>query len=112
MTKSKFNTELCNNDMTFNDCELAILRQAVDEAEDQNAVKISDNEQVKKMIEILEDFLRKKMYLLQVLQLIIFFPNTHNFMIKMSKFLIMIFILLMLYKMPKNLLIFIVNTVS
>ena len=66
MTKSKINTELCNNDMTFNvDCELAILRQAVDEAENQNAVKISDNEQVKKMIEILEDFLREKMYLLR-----------------------------------------------
>ncbi len=60
MTKTKFNTELCNNDMTFNDCELAILRQAVDEAENENAVKISDNEQVKKMIEILEDFLRRK----------------------------------------------------
>ena len=43
MTKTKFNTELCNNDMTFNDCELAILRQAVDEAENENAVKISDN---------------------------------------------------------------------
>ena len=31
--KQKFGTELCTTDMTFQDCELAILRQAVDETE-------------------------------------------------------------------------------
>lgn len=58
--KQKFNTELCTNDMTFDDCELAILRHAVDEAQKENAVKIVQNEEVKRMITIVEEFLKKK----------------------------------------------------
>ena len=57
---NKFNTELCNDKMTFQECELAVLRQAVDEAEELHAKSISNNEEVKKMIEILEDFLIRK----------------------------------------------------
>ncbi len=58
--KNKFNTELCSNNMTFQDCELAILRQAVDESEKQNASKIAQDENIVKMINILENFLKKK----------------------------------------------------
>ena len=33
MKYSKFDSELCDNKMTFQECELAILRDAVDAAE-------------------------------------------------------------------------------
>lgn len=46
--------------MTFTDCELAILRHAVDESEKKQAQKITNTEEIKKMIHILEDFLKRK----------------------------------------------------
>ena len=57
--KQKFSSELCNNKMTFQDCELAILRHAVDEAEKTNSSKLANSESVKTMIYILEEFLIK-----------------------------------------------------
>tara|TARA_R110002153_G_scaffold199931_1_gene353250 strand:- start:585 stop:2009 length:1425 start_codon:yes stop_codon:yes gene_type:complete len=57
--KQKFSSELCNNKMTFQDCELAILRHAVDEAEKTNSSKLANSESVKRMIDILEGFLIK-----------------------------------------------------
>jgi hypothetical protein len=60
MTYKKYNTELCNNEMTFQDCELAILRHAVDESETIQGQKIATSEDVKKIISIVEDFLMKK----------------------------------------------------
>ena len=63
--KNKFNTELCTNDMTFQDCELAILRHAVDESQKQSSTKIANDEEIQKMISIVEDFLKKEMYLLR-----------------------------------------------
>ena len=56
----KYKTELCDNDMTFQDCELAILRHAVDESETIQGQKIANSEDVKKIIAIVEDFLMKK----------------------------------------------------
>ena len=47
MKGSKFKTELCSNDMTFNECELAILRHAVDETEKISGIKQVNNEDVK-----------------------------------------------------------------
>ena len=47
--KNKFNTELCTNDMTFQDCELAILRHAVDESQKQSSTKIANDEEIQKM---------------------------------------------------------------
>ena len=58
--KNKFNTELCDNNMNFQECELAILRQAVDEADKQISSKIAQNEDIRKMIGIVETFLRDK----------------------------------------------------
>ena len=49
----------CTEDMTFQDCELAILRQAVDENDDQTKKKNANSEEVKDMISMVEDFLRK-----------------------------------------------------
>jgi len=59
-TKSKFNTELCDNKMTFEECELTILRHAVDETTDNQGKEAVENEDIKKMILILENFLIRK----------------------------------------------------
>jgi hypothetical protein len=56
----KYDTEICNSSMTFQECELAILRDAVDENDKIISEKNANSEEVKKMISILEDFLRKK----------------------------------------------------
>lgn len=58
--RRRFNTELCDDSMTFQDCELAILRHAVDETEKKQLQKIANSEEVKDIIHILEDFLRRK----------------------------------------------------
>lgn len=55
---NKFRNELCSNNMTFQDCELAILRHAVDETEKVKGEKITKNEQIKNIIGIVEKFLR------------------------------------------------------
>jgi hypothetical protein len=57
---NKYNTEMCNNRMTFQECELAVLRNAVDESESLKKEQIGKNEIVDDIIAILEDFLRKK----------------------------------------------------
>jgi len=60
MKYNKYRSELCDNDMTFQDCELAILRHAVDESETIQGQSIANSEEVKKIISIVEDFLMKK----------------------------------------------------
>ena len=57
---SKYNTEFCSNDMTFADCELAILRHAVDESDEKKAKRLANAAEVTQMINVVEDFLRKK----------------------------------------------------
>ena len=57
---SKFNTDLCTNKMTFAECELAILRHAVDESDKQQSEKIANSLEVIQMIKILEDFIHRK----------------------------------------------------
>lgn len=47
-------------DMTFSDCELAILRMAVDNAEEKMGRRIVNSDDIKHIIKILEDFIRKK----------------------------------------------------
>lgn len=51
---------ICERGMSFNDCELAILRSAVDKAEELQAKKDVNTPEVKKMISIVEKFLTKK----------------------------------------------------
>ena len=55
---NRFNAGPCDDSMSFQDCELAILRQAVDENEDKKKQSIANSEEVKQMIEIVEDFLK------------------------------------------------------
>jgi hypothetical protein len=52
--------DVCDKKMTFSDCELAILRLAVDKAEDIQGRKMANSPEVKRIIGIVEDFLRKK----------------------------------------------------
>ena len=46
--------------LSFSDCELAILRAAVDKAEERQGRKIANSPEVKHIISIVENFLRKK----------------------------------------------------
>jgi len=47
-------------DLTFDDCELSILRMAVDKAEEKIAKRVVNSEDIKNIIRIVEDFIRKK----------------------------------------------------
>jgi hypothetical protein len=58
--QTKYEPSVCNDKMSFEECELAILRQAVDESEEFKGKKTAMNEDVKKIIEILERFLQQK----------------------------------------------------
>ena len=46
--------------LTFEDCELAILRIAVDEAEEKMGKRIVNSEEIKNIIKIVEDFIKRK----------------------------------------------------
>lgn len=46
--------------LTFDDCELAILRMAVDKAEEKMGKRIVNSEDIKNIIRIVEDFIRVK----------------------------------------------------
>jgi len=54
------NKVICDKSLTFEDCELAILRMAVDKAEEKIGKRIVNSEDVRKIIEIVESFIRKK----------------------------------------------------
>jgi len=47
-------------DLTFNDCELAILRMAVDKAEEKMAKRIVNSDDIKRIIHIVENFIKMK----------------------------------------------------
>lgn len=50
----------CDAKMTFSECELTILRSAVDDADTRRNKKIVNSPEVQRMIKLVEDFLRKK----------------------------------------------------
>jgi hypothetical protein len=47
-------------DLTFDDCELAILRMAVDKAEEKIAKRVVNSDDIKNIIKIVEDFIKQK----------------------------------------------------
>jgi hypothetical protein len=51
---------ICDKKMTFQECELAILRTAVDQLEKQKGKKIANSPEVKRIIVIVENFLKLK----------------------------------------------------
>ena len=53
------NKNVCKN-LTFEDCELTILRMAVDKAEEKMGKRIVNSEDIKKIIKIVEDFIKQK----------------------------------------------------
>lgn len=60
----KFAPSVCTDQMKFQDCELAILREAVDESEHNKGREISNSEEIRKILSIVEEFIRKKKVLL------------------------------------------------
>jgi len=60
LEKSKFDVELCNDDMTFGDCELSILRNAVEESERIIGKELINNDETRKIIDIVEKFIIRK----------------------------------------------------
>ena len=53
------NKNICK-DLKFEDCELAILRMAVDKAEEKMGKRVVDSEDIRKIIKIVEEFIQKK----------------------------------------------------
>ena len=51
---------ICNPTMNFEECELAILRSAVDKAEERQGRKDANSPDIKRIITIVENFIRKK----------------------------------------------------
>ena len=56
MSKGK---KICK-DLSFADCELAILRMAVDQAEEKMGKRVVNSEDVQKIIDIVEEFIKRK----------------------------------------------------
>lgn len=56
----KYQNEMCNNKMSFQECELAILRQAVDNSETIQKKKMVNSENINSIIKVVEDFLKRK----------------------------------------------------
>jgi hypothetical protein len=57
--KKQLTKNICKG-LSFQDCELAILRMAVDNAEEKLAKRVVNSEEIKKMITIVEDFIKVK----------------------------------------------------
>jgi hypothetical protein len=51
---------ICDKTMTFQECELAILRTAIDKAEERIGKRVVSSPEIKRMIVILENFLKRK----------------------------------------------------
>jgi len=51
---------VCDEKMSFEECELAILRVAMDKAEEKQGRKVVNSPEIRKIIGILEKFIRKK----------------------------------------------------
>ena len=58
--RTKFSAPECNNNMSFQDCELAILRTAIDQGDQIKGQRMLENGDVKQIISVVEEFLRTK----------------------------------------------------
>lgn len=56
----KYSHSVCDSKMAFQECELAILRSAVDKAEEVQSKRVVNSPEVQKMISIVEKFLKRK----------------------------------------------------
>ena len=53
------NKNICKN-LSFSDCELAILRMAVDKAEEKMGKRVVNSSDIQNIIQIVEDFIKRK----------------------------------------------------
>lgn len=53
-------TELCHKDMSFEECEMIVLQNAVEESKHIQGEQIVNKEETKKMLKIVEDFMFRK----------------------------------------------------
>jgi hypothetical protein len=58
--ENKDNKNVCDKNISFSDCELAILRLAVDKAEEKMGKRVVESEEVQKIIHIVETFIKRK----------------------------------------------------
>jgi hypothetical protein len=58
--RNRYKTELCNNRMTFSECEMAILRHSVDEREAARGEKVANSPEIVEIIRIVEEFIADK----------------------------------------------------
>ena len=58
--KSRYMPSECTDNMTFQECELAVLRHAVDQNEKIMGQKVASSDEIKNMVKIVEEFLMKK----------------------------------------------------
>jgi len=56
----KFSSDVCDNNMTFHDCEIEILRHSVEESEKISGSKIANSDEVKDLLKIVEEFIIRK----------------------------------------------------
>ena len=93
----------CSKEMSFEECELTIIRNAVDDAEQRNNKEIINNPQINNIIKIVEKFLKnKKLICYGGTAINNILPKKLNFMIEAWNYPIMIFIHLTLYPTQKN----------
>ena len=59
-SKKLFYPDECTNKMTFQECEMAVLRSAIKENKKTAGKRIVNDEDVQRMIKIVEDFIMKK----------------------------------------------------
>jgi hypothetical protein len=59
-TQKKFKNYLCNDKMTFEQCEIAILKNSVEKSEQIISSRTASNELIQQFIEIVENFIKKK----------------------------------------------------
>jgi len=52
--------EICDKDMTFKDCELTILRAAIDKSEEEIGKKITNSPEIIKVFNTVENFIKRK----------------------------------------------------
>lgn len=51
---------ICNKKMSFDECELAILRSSIDTIDKKQAKNLIESPEIKKIIKVVEDFIRSK----------------------------------------------------
>jgi hypothetical protein len=56
----RYHPKVCDGLISFEDCELAILRQAVDQNQKKRGARLVNQQEIKTMIAIVEDFLGRK----------------------------------------------------